>query len=66
MLINLKSEMWKRHITGKKLAELLGLRPETISDKTRGKAEFTRKEMFLIWHAFFKDLDMVYLFEEEK
>lgn len=66
MLVNLKSEMWKRHVTGKKLAELLGLRPETISDKTRGKAEFTRKEMFLIWHAFFKDLDMAFLFEEKK
>lgn len=66
MLINLKLEMWKRNITGKKLAAHVGMRPETFSDKIHGRSDFTRTEMFAIWNAFFSDLDMAFLFEDEK
>lgn len=54
--------MWQRNITGKRLAELLGIRPETVSDKITGKSDFTRTEMFLIRDTFFDDIDMAYLF----
>ncbi len=66
MLTNLKAQMWQRNITGRKLAELLGIRPETVSDKILGKSDFTRTEMFLIRDAFFEDIDMAYLFFDEK
>lgn len=62
MLMNLKAQMWQRNITGKRLAELLGIRPETVSDKITGKSDFTRTEMFLIRDTFFDDIDMAYLF----
>lgn len=65
MLTNLKSAMWERHISGRKIADLLKIRPETVSDKILGKTDFTRAEMFLIHDTFFKDIDMAYLFREK-
>ena len=62
MLMNLKTQMWQKGITGRRLAELLGIRPETFSDKITGKSDFTRTEMFLIRDTFFDDIDMAYLF----
>lgn len=66
MLVNLKAEMWKRHITGKQLSARIGIRPETFSDKINGRSDFTRTEMFAIWNTFFSDLNMTFLFEDEK
>lgn len=65
MLTNLKSAMRERHIRGRDIAELLKIRPETVSDKILGKTDFTRAEMFLIHDTFFKDVDMAYLFREK-
>lgn len=66
MYKNLVKEMETHGVTQKDIAELLGRRPATISDKTRDKYPYHVKEAILIRDHFFPDLSIDYLFERSE
>lgn len=62
---NLEIEMTRNKITKKELAEVIGMPTRTFFDKLSGKSKFTTEEAFKIRDAFFPDLTLDYLFEQE-
>ena len=62
---NLRAEMARKGLTMSDLADLLGVRHATISDKINGKFRFYYDEAVKIKNAFFPDLSLEYLFENE-
>lgn len=62
---NLEAEMARMGIQRKDLAEKLGVRPATISDKINGKFPFTLDEVVAIKKSFFPNLSLEYLFSNE-
>lgn len=60
---NLRTELFKRGISYKNLAELLEVKESTVSNKMNSKTEWTRKEMFTIKKQIFPNLSLDYLFE---
>ena len=67
MYSNLRSEMARRNISNREMAKVLKLHENTVSNKLLGKSEsgFSIEEAFLIKSAFFKDLDLGYLFQRK-
>lgn len=63
MYRNLKAEMVRNKISNKDIADLLGLRAATISDKINGKFPFKLCEAFKIKNNFFPSLTIDYLFD---
>lgn len=63
MYRNLKAEMVRNKISNKDIADLLGLRTATISDKINGKFPFKLWEAFKIKNYFFPSLTIDYLFD---
>ena len=63
MYRNLKAEMVRENITNNDLANLLKVRPATISDKINSKYEFKLTEAFAIKNKYFPNLSIEYLFE---
>ena len=64
MLWNLKAEMARRSVKCIDLANLLGVRPATISLKIGCKSQFTFDEAQRIQQSYFPDLELQYLFKE--
>lgn len=64
MLWNLKAEMARRGVMCIDLANLLGVRPATISAKIGCKSQFTFEEAQKIQRGFFPELELQYLFKE--
>lgn len=46
------------------MADYLGLRYQTVSDKIKGKYPFTFEETVMLWRHFFPEYDLVYLFSK--
>ena len=65
MYNNLRAEMARKGIKIKDLAELLGVRRSTVSDKINGKYRFYYEEASKIKKTFFPDLDLEYLFDSD-
>ena len=66
MYPNIKAEMARRNITMKKLAEDLGMRLATLSDKMNGKYEFNLDEINRIKTAIGVDMSIDELFERRE
>lgn len=66
MLMNLRGEMARHGIKGKDLADLLGVRLSTIYDKINGKYAFTFDEALEIKNHFFPEVNLEYLFRNDK
>ena len=64
MLWNLKAEMARRGVMCIDLANLLGVRPATISAKISCKSQFSFEEAQCIQRNYFPDLELQYLFKE--
>ena len=64
MLWNLKAEMARRGVMCIDLANLLGVRPATISAKIGCKSQFSFEEAQRIQRNYFPDLELQYLFKE--
>lgn len=63
---NLLVEMTRLELTQKKLAETIGMRPETLSRKMLGKTEFTLGEINKIRDSINPELKLEYLFAIEE
>ena len=63
MLFNLRREMRYQGITYRDLAELLHVRPKTISQKINCTTDFTRSEIFKI-KSIFPGMTYEYLFAD--
>lgn len=66
MIHNLIAEMAIKKITQKELSEVTGIKQRTLSDKLRGRTEFTLAEMIVIRDTCFPDLTLDYLFATNK
>ena len=64
MLWNLKAEMARRGVMCIDLANLLGVRPATISAKISCKSQFSFEEAQRIQRSYFPNLELEYLFKE--
>lgn len=62
---NLRAEMAREGITIGDIAEFLGVRHATISDKVNGKFRFYYDEALAIKNRFFPNCSLEYLFESE-
>lgn len=65
MLSNLRTEMYKRKITGKNISKCINRSEKAVSNKIHEKHDFTRNEMFLIKSNFFPEFSLDYLFESD-
>lgn len=65
MYTNLSKEMVTAHITQAQIAEMLGVRAATVSDKINGKYKFYLDEALKIKKVFFPRFEIEYLFDEE-
>lgn len=63
MYANLKKELRTNLVTQGQIAELLGVREATVSDKVNGKSRFSVDEALKIKRVLFPKFDLVYLFE---
>ena len=63
MYKNLHFAMKQKNITTTQLAELLGVRIATVSDKINGKSRFYVEEALRIKKVFFPEYEIEYLFE---
>ena len=63
MYRNLKAEMARLNVTGKTIAEDIGITAQAFSDKMTGRTEFKLKEVERIRGKFFPDRTLEYLFE---
>lgn len=72
MLSNLEDVRKRKKVTLVDMADLLGVRYQTISDKIDGKSDFKFSEALIIQENFFPEYEIKYLFskknesEEEK
>lgn len=62
MFPNLEAEMARLKITQAKMAEVLGIRPTTLSFKLNGKSPLSLKECVKIKNEIFPDKSLDYLF----
>lgn len=58
------SEMSKREITKKSVAQCIGVCQKTLQNKLNGKSPFTWAEVKTIQHQFFPDMDPDILFAD--
>lgn len=63
MYRNLKAEMARLDVTGKAIAEDIGITAQAFSDKMTGRTDFKLKEIRQIRDGFFKGMTLEYLFE---
>lgn len=66
MLSNLILIMKHKGITQLQMAELLDVRPATISDKMTGKSKFYFDEALKVKLAFFPEYQLEYIFERDR
>jgi len=63
MFKNLRAEMAREALSGKEIADGIGITAQCFYDKATGKTEFKRSEMISIRRKFFTDKTLEYLFE---
>lgn len=64
MFKNLRAEMARMdNMSGRAVADAIGITAQAFYDKMSGRSEFKRSEMFKIQELFFKDLTIDYLFK---
>ena len=61
MLINLYTEMKKKHLTQKEIAQKLGMNEKTFGAKINGRISFTVDELLELKREFFPDSSLEYL-----
>lgn len=61
-MLNIDEVRREKGITIVDMADFLGVRAQTISDKIKGKYPFTFEESLLIQEKFFPEYDLKYLF----
>lgn len=66
MLTNLENARKYKDITLKQIADLLGVRIATVSDKINGKSNFTFDEALKIEKVFFPEYTLEYLFTKKE
>lgn len=66
MLTNLETARKYKDITLKQIADLLGVRIATVSDKINGKSNFTFDEALKIQKVFFPEYTLEYLFAKKE
>lgn len=66
MLHNLEKVRNEKGITKVALADLLGVKYQTITEKIEGNSSFKFDEALLIQRTFFPEYELVYLFGKEK
>ncbi|WP_414838906.1 XRE family transcriptional regulator [Carnobacterium sp. TMP28] len=65
MLSNLEEVRKKKNVTLVDMADLLGVRYQTISDKIYGKSDFKFSEALVIQEKFFPEYEIKFLFSEK-
>ncbi|MDO5517962.1 MAG: helix-turn-helix transcriptional regulator [Clostridium sp.] len=60
---NLKTEMNRKNIKRRDMAEFLGVRLATLCDKLNGRYSFKINEAFKIQQRYFPELTIEYLFQ---
>lgn len=64
MFKNLRAEMARLdNISGRVIADKIGITPQAFYDKMSGRSEFKRREMQKIRDNFFNGMSLDYLFE---
>lgn len=63
---NLLTELARKNISKKELAEKISMRPETLYKKIRGGSDFTYPEILRIRDEIDPDLKLDYLFKIEE
>lgn len=64
MLSNLQKVRKSKDVSMKQIANLLGVRIATVSDKINGKSNFTFDEALKIQKVFFPEYTLEYLFKK--
>lgn len=64
MFKNLKAEMARQGLTGKKVAAAIGIPEKAFSNRMRGRTAFLFRDMVVIKNTFFPNLRIEYLFFE--
>ena len=59
---NLSSELRRKNIAQKVIADMLGCTEKTINNKMSGKTDFTISEAFMIHKNLLPEFDMDYIF----
>jgi len=62
---NLRAEMARKGITGRKIATAIGVRQEAVYKKLNGKSPLMYEEAEAIKDTFFPQLSLEYLFRKE-
>lgn len=62
MFSNLRAELARKGLSGRAVADAIGITAQAFYDKMSGRSEFKRSEMFKIQELFFKDSTLDYLF----
>lgn len=66
MLNNLESVRKDKGVSLVDMADVLGVRYQTVSDKIQGKYDFKFSEAVVIKKKFFPEYEIEFLFQEEK
>ncbi|MGV3042813.1 XRE family transcriptional regulator [Staphylococcus rostri] len=66
MLSNLEKVRKQNNVTLVDMADLLGVRYQTVSDKISGLSDFKFGEALLIKNTFFPEYEIEFLFSTEK
>lgn len=64
MYENLKTEMVKKGITQRALANILKIHENTVANKLTGESNFSIEEAFIIKEYLFPQCDLTYLFKK--
>lgn len=66
MLYNLEKARQKNGVTKVDLADLLGVKYQTITEKIEGNSSFKFEEALLIKRTYFPEYDLIYLFSKNE
>lgn len=66
MLNNLENVRKDKGVSLVDMADVLGVRYQTVSDKIQGKYDFKFSEAVVIKRKFFPEYEIEFLFQEEK
>lgn len=66
MLYNLEKARKDNGVTKVDLADLIGVKYQTITEKIEGNSSFKFEEALIIKETYFPEYDLVYLFSKEE
>ena len=66
MLSNLESVRQEKNVTLVDIADLLGVKYQTVREKIDGKSDFKFSEAMLIQEKFFPEYEIKFLFSKKK